>query len=78
METLNIAQLTSLGAGGMLAVAILWLVFSFLDKRRNGNEGRTQIMIEKSIMILEQQTKILHEITTEQSELRRYLVSKGV
>lgn len=31
-------QVTQLGVGGLLAIIILWMVFRFLDKKRNGTE----------------------------------------
>jgi hypothetical protein len=64
--TLPWDQLTSLGAGGAVAVVILWLVFGFLDKRNSVVRGaidRMQKSSDKALFILEQQTKILDDLT---------------
>jgi len=55
-------QLASLGAGGMVAVAILWIVFGFLSKRGNNSD--------KVINILEQQTRILEDLHRTNSDTR--------
>lgn len=55
MEVIPWSQITSLGAGGMLAVLILWLVFKFLDKRHSESD--------RIVDILDNQTRILEHIS---------------
>lgn len=48
-------QIANLGAGGMFAVIIVWLVLKFLDNRKTDTD--------RIILILENQTKILERST---------------
>jgi len=59
--------ITHLGAAGALVLCVLWLVFRFLEKRRNGYPAA--MMTDKIIVILEYQTKILDRITNRQDDI---------
>lgn len=76
--TLPWDQLASLGAGGAVAVVILWVVFGFLEKR-NGVVQKTlngvQRTSDKTIFILEQQTKILESMTNVVTDTRDKVIA---
>ena len=66
-------QLASLGAGGAVAVVILWVVFGFLEKKNKSVQNvlsGMQRTSDKSVLILEQQTKILEGLTHIVSDTR--------
>jgi len=76
--TLPWDQLASLGAGGAVAVVILWLVFGFLDKRNGALQKALDSMhrtSDKAIFILDQQTQILGEMTRILSDTRDKVIS---
>lgn len=60
-------QIANLGAGGMFAVIVIWIVLKFVDSRDSKNRGET----ENIVTIMGNQTRILERMDERQEELHQ-------